>query len=100
MSLTAANEARLENILNKWRRDAATGAIYTIRQRVDNGQIHSIVSEIEDGKVTGYGFILTRDADDLNYMTDVFNMPKIAYDALLSEGVNSVTLNHDTLTLA
>lgn len=99
MALTAAQQARTENALNKWRRDAATGEVYTIRQRADHGQIYAIVSEIENGETTGYGFILDRDKNGVSYFTDVFNMPKLAYDALAAEGLPRAILNHDTLTI-
>ena len=99
MTLTAAQQARTENALNKWRRDATTKEIYTIRQRADRGQIFAIVSEIENGEITGYGFIHARDRDGVSYFTDVFNMPKLAYDALAAEGLPRAILDHDTLTI-
>lgn len=99
MTLTNANNARTEHALNKWRRDAVTREIYTIRQRADRNEIFAIVSEIENGEVTGYGFIHSRDKDGVSYFTDVFNMPKLAYDALYAEGLPVAVLDHDTCTI-
>lgn len=99
MKLSAANNARTDHALNKWRKDSATGEVYTLRQRADRNEIFAIVSEIENGEVIGYGFIHARDKDCVSYFTDVFNMPKLAYDALYAEGLPVAILDHDTLTI-
>lgn len=100
MTLTNANNARTEHALNKWRKDSTTGEVYTLRQRADNGQLAYIVYEIENGETIGYGFIHSRDTDNLDYVqTTVYNMPKLAYDALYAENMPVMVLDHDTLTL-
>ena len=100
MQLTAANQARTDHALNKWRKDATTGEVYTLRQRADSGQLAYIVHEVENGETIGYGFIHSREADSLDYVrTTVYNMPKLAYDALHTENMPVMVLDHDTLTL-
>ena len=99
MQLTAANQARTDHALNKWRKDATTGEVYTLRQRANRNEIFAIVSEIESGEVIGYGFIHMRDQNGISYFTDVFNMPKLAYDALYAEGLPIAILDHDTCTI-
>lgn len=100
MKLTAANNARTDHALNKWRKDSTTGEVYTLRQRADSGQLAYIVYEVENGETTGYGFIHAREADNLDYVqTTVYNMPKLAYDALYAENMPVMVLDHDTLTL-
>lgn len=99
MRLTAANNARTDHALNKWRKDSTTGEVYTLRQRADRDEIFAIVSEIENGEVIGYGFIHSRDQNGVSYFTDVFNMPKLAYDALYEEGLPVAVLDHDTCTI-
>lgn len=100
MTLTAANQARTEHALNKWRKDSSTGEVYTLRQRADNGQLAYIVYEVENGETTGYGFIHSREAGSLDYVqTTVHNTPKLAYDALYTENMPVMVLDHDTLTL-
>lgn len=99
MTLTAANNARTEHALNKWRKDSTTGEVYTLRQRADRNEIFAIVSEVENGKTVGYGFIHARDKDGVSYFTDVFNMPKLAYDTLYAEGLPVAVLDHDTCTI-
>lgn len=100
MSLTNANQARTVHALNKWRKDSTTGEVYTLRQRADSGQLAYIVYEVENGEATGYGFIHAREADGLDYVqTTVYNMPKLAYDALYAENMPVMVLDHDTLTL-
>lgn len=100
MKLTAANQARTEHALNKWRKDSTTGEVYTLRQRADRNEIFAIVYEVENGETVGYGYIHTREADSLDYVqTTVYNMPKLAYEALYAEGLPVMVLDHDTLTL-
>ena len=99
MTLAAANNARTDHALNKWRKDSVTGEVYTLRQRADRNEIFAIVSEVENGETVGYGFIHARDRNGVSYFTDVFNMPKLAYDALYAEGFPVAVLDHDTCTI-
>lgn len=99
MSLTNANNARTEHALNKWRKDSATGEVYTLRQRTDRNEIFAIIQEVENGETIGYGFIHSRDKNGVSYFSNVFNMPKLAYDALYAEGLPVAILDHDTCTI-
>lgn len=97
-TLTAANAARLEHVLNKWRRDAVTRELYTIQQRLDRGAYAYKVSEIEGGKTTGYGLVLHAEmGPTLDYIgTEVCNTPKMVFDHV---DLPTAVLNHDTMTL-
>lgn len=96
-----ANNARTDHALDKWRKDSTTGEVYTLRQRADNGQLAYIVYEVENGETTGYGFIHSREADNLDYVqTTAYNIPKLAYDALYVGNMPVMVLDHDTLTLS
>lgn len=100
MTLSNANNARTDHALNKWRKDSTTGEVYTLRQRADNSQLAYLVLEVENCETIGYGFIHSREADNLDYVqTTVHNMPKLAYDALYAESMPVMVLDHDTLTL-
>ena len=99
MSLTAATEVRTANALTKYRRDSVTGELYTLRARAQRKQIHAIVQEITDGEITSYGYIHKRDAESVSYLTDIFNMPKLAYTFMYNAGLPVMVLDHDTFTL-
>lgn len=86
-ALKLAQKAREDKIINTLRRDAVTGEVYSIRERIEKGAYAYRTRHVQAGKRVTYGLILANEvqwADDpigaLDYMTPVCPATKIAYD--------------------
>lgn len=80
-ALKLANEARTNKTINKWRRDAVTGEIYTVRGRIESNAYAYRTIHTENGKRDSYGLILRNEIDgEVNYLTPVTHATKLAFD--------------------
>lgn len=80
-ALKLANEARTNKTINKWRRDSATGEIYTVRGRIESNAYAYRTIHTENGKRDSYGLILRNEIDgEVNYLTPVTVATKLAFD--------------------
>ena len=78
--LQLANKARLDNQLNRWKRDGYTGEIYTIQQRINRNQIVAICDRDDS-----YGYIL--EIGPNYFETDIISCAKMVFTHLKSLGI-------------
>lgn len=80
-ALKLANEARTNKTINKWRRDAVTGEIYSVRGRIESNAYAYRTVHTENGKRDSYGLILRNEiVGEVNYLTSVTHATKLAFD--------------------
>lgn len=86
-ALALARKAREDKIINRYMRDAVTGEVYTIRDRIEKGAYAYRTKHVEAGKRVTYGLILANEvqyaADPvgaIDYMTPVVPATKIAFE--------------------
>lgn len=98
-ALALANAARTDAQLNRLRRDAVTGEVYTHRGRIESGAYTFRTRHIQAGKRDTYGLILACEIGPagVEYMTPVVNSTKLAYDYASDLPVVEFDEDHGTI---